>query len=164
MKEPLQTGIKAIVAMIPNQPRTARADHRRYRTGKTTVALDAVINQGGDVICIYVAIGREALDRRAGSEDARNLRRDGVFDRGRGDHDSDPAPMRYAFTTRAARSVNISRAALGMLYVCTTIFRHAAAYREISLLLRRHYRDAEAFRETCSTQPLAGARGETVGR
>ena len=60
VKEPLQTGIKAIDAMIPvgrGQRELVIGDRQ---TGKTTVALDTIINQkGGDVICIYVAIGQK---------------------------------------------------------------------------------------------------------
>ena len=60
VKEPLQTGIKAIDAMIPigrGQRELVIGDRQ---TGKTTVAIDTIINQkGGDVICIYVAIGQK---------------------------------------------------------------------------------------------------------
>jgi F-type H+-transporting ATPase subunit alpha len=60
VKEPLQTGIKAIDAMVPigrGQRELVIGDRQ---TGKTTVALDTIINQkGGDVICIYVAIGQK---------------------------------------------------------------------------------------------------------
>ena len=60
VKEPLQTGIKAIDAMIPVGRGQRELIIGDRQTGKTTVALDTIINQkGGDVICIYVAIGQK---------------------------------------------------------------------------------------------------------
>src|SRR6201981_1308942 len=60
VKEPMQTGIKAIDAMIPIGRGQRELIIGDRQTGKTTVALDAIINQkGGDVICIYVAIGQK---------------------------------------------------------------------------------------------------------
>jgi F-type H+-transporting ATPase subunit alpha len=65
VKEPMQTGIKAIDAMIPIGRGQRELIIGDRQTGKTTVALDTIINQkGGDVICIYVAIGQK------GGEDA----------------------------------------------------------------------------------------------
>ena len=63
VKEPLQTGLKAIDAMIPDRPRPARADHRRPRTGKTAIGIDTIINQKGH--------GRHLLLRRHRSESSR---------------------------------------------------------------------------------------------
>src|ERR1043166_7179364 len=60
VKEPLQTGIKAIDAMIPIGRGQRELIIGDRQTGKTTVAIDTILNQkGGDVICIYVAIGQK---------------------------------------------------------------------------------------------------------
>ena len=60
MKEPLQTGLKAIDAMIPIGRGQRELIIGDRQTGKTAVAIDAIINQkGGNVICIYVAIGQK---------------------------------------------------------------------------------------------------------
>ena len=60
MKEPLQTGIKAIDSMIPIGRGQRELIIGDRQTGKTAVAIDTIINQsGGDVICIYVAIGQK---------------------------------------------------------------------------------------------------------
>src|SRR5207245_1420026 len=60
VKEPLQTGIKAIDAMIPIGRGQRELIIGDRQTGKTAIALDTIINQkGGDVICIYVAIGQK---------------------------------------------------------------------------------------------------------
>src|SRR6185295_18923677 len=61
VKEPLQTGLKAIDAMVPIGRRQRELIIGDRQTGKTAVAVDAIINQKGkDVICIYVAIGQKA--------------------------------------------------------------------------------------------------------
>ena len=85
VKEPLQTGIKAIDAMIPigrGQRELVIGDRQ---TGKTTVALDTIINQkGGDVICIYVAIGQKRSTVAQVVKTLEEYRRDGVHHRGGG--------------------------------------------------------------------------------
>ncbi len=60
--EPLQTGIKAIDAMVPIGKWTKRVVIGDRQTGKTSIAIDTILNQKGkDVICIYVAIGQKAF-------------------------------------------------------------------------------------------------------
>jgi len=79
VKQPLQTGIRAIDALIPDRqgPRELIIGDRG--TGKTAIAVDTIINQKGkDVFCIYVAIGQKKLDRRRARADARTERRDGI--------------------------------------------------------------------------------------
>ena len=83
VKEPLQTGIKAIDSMIPIGRGQRELIIGDRQTGKTTIAADTIINQKGkDVICIYVAIGPEALYRgKPGAEPDRG-RSHGVYHRG----------------------------------------------------------------------------------
>ena len=86
VKEPMQTGIKAIDAMIPIGRGQRELIIGDRQTGKTTVALDTIINQkGGDVICIYVAIGQKRSTVAQVVKTLEDLRRDGVHDRGGGD-------------------------------------------------------------------------------
>ena len=69
--EPLQTGLKAIDAMIPIGRGQRELIIGDRQTGKTAVAIDTIINQKGlDVICIYVAIGQKTFDRGPGRQDA----------------------------------------------------------------------------------------------
>ena len=83
VREPLETGIKAMDSMVNigrGQRELVIGDRQ---TGKTALALDTIINQKGKgVICIYVAIGQKQLDGRPGGEDARGLRGDGAHHRG----------------------------------------------------------------------------------
>ena len=82
----MQTGIKAVDAMIPIGRGQRELIIGDRQTGKTAIAIDTIINQkGGDMICIYVAIGQKKSDGAPAGEDARRLRRDGVFNRGFGE-------------------------------------------------------------------------------
>ena len=82
VKEPLQTGLKAIDAMVPIGRGQRELIIGDRQTGKTAVAVDAIINQKGlDVICIYNAIGQKQSTVGAGGQDIRRTRRDGVHDR-----------------------------------------------------------------------------------
>jgi F-type H+-transporting ATPase subunit alpha len=138
VKEPMQTGIKAIDSMIPigrGQRELVIGDRQ---TGKTAIALDAIINQkGGDMICIYVAIGQK---RSTVAQVVKTLE-----DYGAMDYTiivcasaSDPAPMQYiapfAGTSMGEYFRDSGRHAL---CIYDDLSKHAAAYREISLLLRR---------------------------
>ena len=79
VKQPLQTGIKAIDAMVPIGRGQRELIIGDRQTGKTTVALDTIINQRGqDVICIYVAIGQKRSTVAQVVRDARRIRRHGV--------------------------------------------------------------------------------------
>jgi hypothetical protein len=83
VKEPLQTGIKAIDAMIPIGRGQRELIIGDRQTGKTAIALDAIINQKGqNVVCVYVAIGQKESTVANVVSDAREVRRDGVHDRG----------------------------------------------------------------------------------
>jgi len=138
VKEPLQTGIKAIDAMIPvgrGQRELVIGDRQ---TGKTTVALDTIINQkGGDVICIYVAIGQK---RSTVAQVVKTLEEFGAMEYSIvvAATASDPAPMQYlAPYSGCAIGEYFRDTKRHALCVYDDLSKHAAAYREISLLLRR---------------------------
>jgi F-type H+-transporting ATPase subunit alpha len=138
VKEPLQTGIKAIDAMIPigrGQRELVIGDRQ---TGKTTVALDTIINQkGGDVICVYVAIGQK---RSTVAQVVKTLEDYGAMEYTIvvAATASDPAPMQYlAPYSGCAIGEYFRDSARHALCIYDDLSKHAAAYREISLLLRR---------------------------
>ncbi|MFM1913793.1 MAG: H(+)-transporting two-sector ATPase [Bacteroidota bacterium] len=141
--EPMQTGIKAIDAMIPigrGQRELVIGDRQ---TGKTAVCIDAIINQrefydrGEPVYCIYVAIGQKASTikqveqvlRKAGAMDYTVIVSASA---------SDPAPMQfYAPFTGAAIGEYFRDTGRPALVVYDDLSKQAVAYREVSLLLRR---------------------------
>ncbi|WP_337041611.1 F0F1 ATP synthase subunit alpha [Emticicia sp. 17c] len=141
--EPLQTGIKAIDAMIPigrGQRELVIGDRQ---TGKTAVCIDAIINQkefydkGEPVFCIYVACGQKASTIKAVEQ---TLRKYGAMDytvivaAGA----SDPSPMQFfAPFTGAAIGEYFRDTGRPALVVYDDLSKQAVAYREVSLLLRR---------------------------
>jgi F-type H+-transporting ATPase subunit alpha len=138
VKEPLQTGIKAIDAMIPigrGQRELVIGDRQ---TGKTAIALDTIINQKGTgVICIYVAIGQK---RSTVAQVVKTLEDYGAMDYTIvvAATASDPAPMQYIAPYSGCAMGEYFRDKGGhVLCVYDDLSKHAAAYREISLLLRR---------------------------
>src|SRR5271155_5031827 len=138
VKEPLQTGIKAIDAMIPvgrGQRELVIGDRQ---TGKTTVAIDTILNQkGGDVICIYVAIGQK---RSTVAQVVKTLEEYGAMEYTIvvAATASDPAPMQYlAPYSGCAIGEYFRDSKRHALCIYDDLSKHAAAYREISLLLRR---------------------------
>jgi F-type H+-transporting ATPase subunit alpha len=138
VKEPLQTGIKAIDGMIPigrGQRELVIGDRQ---TGKTTVAIDTIINQkGGDVICIYVAIGQK---RSTVAQVVKTLEDYGAMEYSIvvAATASDPAPMQYlAPYSGCAIGEYFRDSKRHALCIYDDLSKHAAAYREISLLLRR---------------------------
>jgi len=138
VKQPLQTGIKAIDAMVPIGRGQRELIIGDRQTGKTTVALDTIINQKGqDVICIYVAIGQK---RSTVSQVVRTLTEHGAMDYSIvvAATASDPAPMQYiAPYTGCSIGEFFRDTKRHALCVYDDLSKHAAAYREISLLLRR---------------------------
>src|SRR5579864_2031494 len=138
VKEPLQTGIKAIDAMIPIGRGQRELIIGDRQTGKTTVALDAIINQkGGDMICIYVAIGQK---RSTVAQVVKTLEDYGAMEYTIvvSASASDPAPMQYlAPFSGCAIGEYFRDSKRHALCVYDDLSKHAAAYREISLLLRR---------------------------
>src|SRR5580698_10169855 len=138
VKEPLQTGIKAIDAMIPSGRGQRELVIGDRQTGKTTVALDTIINQkGGDVICIYVAIGQK---RSTVAQVVKTLEEYGAMEYSIvvAATASDPAPMQYlAPYSGCAIGEYFRDSSRHALCIYDDLSKHAAAYREISLLLRR---------------------------
>ncbi len=138
VKEPLQTGIKAIDAMIPIGRGQRELIIGDRQTGKTTVALDTIINQkGGDVICIYVAIGQK---RSTVAQVVKTLEDYGAMEYTIvvAATASDPAPMQYiAPYSGCAIGEYFRDTKRHALCIYDDLSKHAAAYREISLLLRR---------------------------
>jgi F-type H+/Na+-transporting ATPase subunit alpha len=138
VKEPMQTGIKAIDAMIPIGRGQRELIIGDRQTGKTTVALDTIINQkGGDVICIYVAIGQK---RSTVAQVVKTLEDYGAMEYTIvvAATASDPAPMQYlAPYSGCAIGEYFRDSSRHALCIYDDLSKHAAAYREISLLLRR---------------------------
>ena len=138
VKEPMQTGIKAIDAMIPIGRGQRELIIGDRQTGKTALALDAIINQkGGDMICIYVAIGQK---RSTVAQVVKTLQDHGAMDYTIvvSASASDPAPMQYlAPFSGCAMGEFFRDGGRHALCVYDDLSKHAAAYREISLLLRR---------------------------
>src|SRR6202142_4281814 len=138
VKEPMQTGIKAIDAMVPIGRGQRELIIGDRQTGKTTVALDTIINQkGGDVICIYVAIGQK---RSTVAQEVRTLEDSGAMEYSIvvAATASDPAPMQYLAPYAGCQIGEYFRdSSRHALCIYDDLSKHAAAYREISLLLRR---------------------------
>ena len=138
VKQPLQTGIKAIDAMVPIGRGQRELIIGDRQTGKTTVALDAIINQKGqDVICIYVAIGQK---RSTVAQVVRTLEQHGAmaYTIVVAATASDPAPMQYIAPYAGCAIGEFFRdSKRHALCIYDDLSKHAAAYREISLLLRR---------------------------
>ena len=138
VKEPMQTGIKAIDAMIPIGRGQRELIIGDRQTGKTAIALDAIINQkGGDMICIYVAIGQK---RSTVAQVVKTLEDAGAMEYTIvvSASASDPAPMQYlAPFSGCAIGEYFRDTKRHALCIYDDLSKHAAAYREISLLLRR---------------------------
>ncbi|HEX6972322.1 MAG TPA: F0F1 ATP synthase subunit alpha [Limnochordia bacterium] len=138
VREPLQTGLKAIDSMVPIGRGQRELIIGDRQTGKTALAVDTIINQkGGDVICIYVAIGQKA-STVAGVVDA--LQRHGAMDYTIvvSATASEPAPLLYlAPYAGCAMGEEFLYSGRHALVVYDDLSKHAAAYRELSLLLRR---------------------------
>ena len=135
---PLQTGIKAIDALIPIGRGQRELIIGDRQTGKTAIAIDTILNQKGkDVICIYVAIGQKESTVASVVE---NLRSRGAMDYTTVicAHASEPAPMLYiAPYAGAAIGEAFMYAGKDVLIVYDDLSKQAVAYREISLLLQR---------------------------
>src|ERR1017187_4665180 len=138
VKEPLQTGIKAIDGMIPIGRGQRELIIGDRQTGKTAVAIDTIINQkGGDMICIYVAIGQK---RSTVAQVVKTLEDYGAMEYTIvvSASASDPAPMQYIAPYAGCAMGEFFRDKGGhALTIYDDLSKHAAAYREISLLLRR---------------------------
>jgi len=138
VKEPLQTGLKAIDSMVPIGRGQRELIIGDRQTGKTAVAVDAIINQRGkDVICIYVAIGQKASTI---AQIVKTLQDFGAMDYTIvvAATASDPAAMQFlAPYSGAAMGEYFRDRGQHALTIYDDLSKQAAAYREISLLLRR---------------------------
>jgi F-type H+-transporting ATPase subunit alpha len=138
VKEPLQTGIKAVDAMTPIGRGQRELIIGDRKTGKTAVALDTIINQkGGDVICIYVGCGQRAATIAQVTE---ALRENGAMDYtiGVSASASDPAPLQYvAPYAGAAMAEYFMHQGKHTLCIYDDLTKQAQAYRQLSLLMRR---------------------------
>ena len=138
VKEPLQTGLKAIDSMIPIGRGQRELIIGDRQTGKTAVAIDTIINQKGqNVICVYVAIGQK---RSTVAQVVKTLQEAGAMDYTVvvSASASDPAPMQYiAPYSGCAIGEYFRDNGKHALCIYDDLSKHAAAYREISLLLRR---------------------------
>ncbi|UCB56757.1 MAG: F0F1 ATP synthase subunit alpha [Candidatus Omnitrophota bacterium] len=138
VKKPLQTGIKAIDAMIPIGRGQRELIIGDRQTGKTAIALDAIINQKGkDIICIYVAIGQK---NSSVASIVKTLQDYGAMDYTIvvSASASEPAPMQYiAPYSACAMGEEFMEAGKDALVIYDDLTKHAAVYRQLSLLLRR---------------------------
>jgi F-type H+-transporting ATPase subunit alpha len=139
VKEPLQTGIKAVDSMIPIGRGQRELIIGDRGTGKTAIAIDTIINQKGTgVICVYVAIGQKNSTVAAVVE---KLRESGAMEytivvvAGA----SDPAPMQYIAPYSGCAMAEYFMYNEGMPTLCVydDLSKQAAAYRQLSLVLRR---------------------------
>ena len=138
VKEPLQTGLKAIDAMVPIGRGQRELIIGDRQTGKTAVAVDTIINQRGqDVICIYNAIGQK---QSTIAQVVRTLEEAGAMEYTIvvAAAASDPAPLLYISPYSACTMGEYFRdSGRHALCIYDDLSKHAQAYREISLLLRR---------------------------
>ncbi|MFL5260888.1 MAG: F0F1 ATP synthase subunit alpha [Anaeromyxobacteraceae bacterium] len=136
--EPMQTGLKAIDALVPigrGQRELILGDRQ---TGKTAVAIDAIIaNKGQNVFCVYVAIGQK---QSTVARVVERLRQAGAMDYTIvvSASASDPAPMQYlAPYTGVTMGEFFRDSGRHALIIYDDLSKHAVAYRQLSLLLRR---------------------------
>ncbi|MCA9743579.1 MAG: F0F1 ATP synthase subunit alpha [Deferribacteres bacterium] len=138
VKEPLQTGIKAIDAMIPIGRGQRELIIGDRQTGKTAVVLDTIINQkNSDVVCIYVAIGQK---NSSIAQVVNTLEANGAMDYTIvvAAPAAAPAPMQFISPyTGAAMGEYFRDNGKHCLVVYDDLSKHAWAYRQVSLLLRR---------------------------
>ena len=138
VSEPLQTGLKAVDALVPIGRGQRELIIGDRQTGKTSVAIDAILNQKGqDVICIYVAIGQKESTVRTQVE---SLRKHGALDYTIvvTASASQPSPLLYiAPYAGVAMAEEFMYNGKHVLIVYDDLSKQAVAYRELSLLLRR---------------------------
>ena len=139
VKEPLQTGIKAIDSMIPIGRGQRELIIGDRGTGKTAIAIDTIINQKGTgVICVYVGIGQKASTVASVVE---KLKASGAMEYSIVvcASASDPAPMQYIapYTGAAMAEFFMYNEGKATLCVYDDLSKQAAAYRQLSLVLRR---------------------------
>lgn len=139
VEEPMQTGIKAIDAMTPVGRGQRELIIGDRKTGKTTIALDTIINQkGSGVICVYVAIGQK---ESTVAKVVEILRENGAMDYTIVvvASSADPAPLQYIapYAGTAMAEYFMYEQGAATLCVYDDLSKQAAAYRQLSLLMRR---------------------------
>src|SRR5947207_1520958 len=138
VREPMATGLKAIDSMIPIGRGQRELIIGDRQTGKTAIAIDTIINnKGGDLICIYCAIGQK---RSSIAQVVKILSDNGAMDYTVvvAASASEPAPMQYIAPYAACAMGEYFRdSKRHALVIYDDLSKHAASYREISLLLRR---------------------------
>ncbi|AQQ09089.1 ATP synthase subunit alpha [Sedimentisphaera cyanobacteriorum] len=139
VNQPLMTGLKSVDAMIPIGRGQRELIIGDRKTGKTAIALDAIVNQkGGDVVCVYVAIGQK---ESTVAEVVDMLERHGAMEHSVvvAANASDSAPLQYIapYTGCAIAEHFMYKSGRDTLCVYDDLSKHAVAYREMSLLLRR---------------------------
>ena len=138
VREPMATGLKAIDSMIPIGRGQRELIIGDRQTGKTAIALDTIINNNGnDLICIYCAIGQK---RSSIAQVVKILEDYGAMDYTIvvAASASEPAPMQYIAPYAAcAMGEHFRDSKRHALVIYDDLSKHAASYREISLLLRR---------------------------
>src|SRR5579859_5088172 len=138
VREPMATGLKAIDSMIPIGRGQRELIIGDRQTGKTAIAIDTIINnKGGDLICIYCAIGQK---RSSIAQVVKILADNGAMDYTIvvAASASEPAPMQYIAPYAACAMGEYFRDnKRHALVIYDDLSKHAASYREISLLLRR---------------------------
>lgn len=139
VKEPMQTGIKAIDAMTPVGRGQRELIIGDRKTGKTTIALDSIINQkGSGVICVYVAIGQK---ESTVAKVVEILRANGAMDYTIVvvASSADPAPLQYIAPYAGCAMAEFFMYEKGAATLCVydDLSKQAAAYRQLSLLMRR---------------------------
>ncbi|MBI4850349.1 MAG: F0F1 ATP synthase subunit alpha [Acidobacteria bacterium] len=138
VKEPMQTGLKSIDAMVPIGRGQRELIIGDRQTGKTAVAIDTIINsKGKDLICIYVAVGQK---KSTVTQVVEKLKQYGAMDYTIvvSASASEPAAMQYLAPYAGCSIGEYFRdSKRHVLCIYDDLSKHAAAYREISLLLRR---------------------------
>jgi len=139
VNEPLQTGLKAVDSMIPIGRGQRELIIGDRKTGKTAIAIDTIINQkGGDVICVYVAVGQKDSTVAAVVE---KLREHGAMDYTVvvSASASNPAPLQYIAPYAGAAIAEFFMYNQGRATLCVydDLSKQAQSYRQLSLLLKR---------------------------
>jgi len=138
VKEPLQTGIKAVDTMIPIGRGQRELIIGDRQTGKTAIAIDAIVNQKGqDVFCFYVAIGQKLSNI---VQLAKTLEEQGALEYTTlvVASSEDPAPLQYlAPYSGCAMAEEFLYTGKHALIIYDDLSKHAQAYRQLSLLLQR---------------------------
>jgi len=138
VKEPLQTGLKAIDSMVPIGRGQRELIIGDRQTGKTAVAIDTIINQkGGDVVCIYVAVGQK---RSTVAQVVAKLKQYGAMDYTIvvAATASEPAPLQYIAPFSGCTMGEYFRDnGKHALIIYDDLSKQAVSYRQLSLLLRR---------------------------